>query len=247
MQELVERATIKPEKANEREEHTMKTIGMLVAVELKAVLDKYGGHLTDKSTTGMKVLEYTTEDYRMIIVSPGMGEIAAAAGTQLLISVYDVDMVLNFGVVGGLTEAMAKTKACVVEKVVHYDFDTSPIEPVAVGQYAQFPDVYIPTDRRLYEKARQLHPELKTVICASADKFVAEAEQKRELHRRYGADICEMEAAGIALTCHRSGVPCLLIKIVSDGITGGAEEFKNTIDEAAALCFDIVDEIIGEL
>ena len=232
---------------DEREEQEMKTIGMLVAVELKAVLDKYGGQLTEKSVSGMRVLEYTTGDYRMVIVSPGMGELAAAAGTQLLISVYDVDMVLNFGVVGGLTEAMAKTKACVVEKVVHYDFDISPVEDVAVGQYLQFPDIFIPTDRMLYEKVRQLHPELSSVVCASADKFVADAEQKRELHRRYGADICEMEAAGIALTCHRSGVPCLLIKIVSDGITGGAEEFKNTIDEAAAMCFDIVDEVVAAL
>lgn len=225
----------------------MKTIGMIVAVELKAVLDKYGGRLVEKSVPGYRVLEYTTQQYRMIIVNCGMGEIAAAAGTQFLISTYGVDLVLNFGVVGGLTEAMARTKACIVEKVVHYDFDTSAIEDVEVGRYLQYPDVYIPTDKALLEKARQLHPELTPVICASADKFVAEAEQKRALHHRYGAQICEMEAAGIALTCDRNGIPCLLIKVVSDSITGGAEEFKSSLDEAAAMCFDIVDEIVGGL
>lgn len=225
----------------------MKTIGMIVAVELKAVLDKYGGCLVEKSVPGYRVLEYTTQQYRMIIVNCGMGEIAAAAGTQYLISAYDVDLVLNFGVVGGLTEAMALTKACIVEKVVHYDFDISPIEPVEVGRYPQYPNVYISTDRALMEKARQLHPELTPVICASADKFVAEAEQKRALYNRYGAQICEMESAGIALTCERNAVPCLLIKVVSDSITGGAEEFKTSLDKAAAMCFDIADEIVGEL
>ena len=59
------------------------------------------------------------------------------------------------------------------------------------------------------------------------------AEDKRALHETYGAHICEMEAAGIVLTCDRAGVPCLLLKIVSDGITGGAEEFQATKAEAA--------------
>lgn len=225
----------------------MKKIGMIVAVELQAVLDKYGGRLRDQSVPGFRVLEYTTARYQMIIVNCGMGEIAAAAGTQLLISSYGVDMVLNFGVVGGLSEEMARTRACLVEKIVHYDFDTSAIEAVEVGRYAAFPDVFIPTDRALRDKALALHPELLPVICASADKFVADEEQKRALHRRYGAQICEMEAAGIALTCYRSGVPCLLIKVVSDSISGGAEEFKTSLDETAAICFDIVDGIVGEL
>ena len=33
-----------------------------------------------------------------------------------------------------------------------------------------------------------------------------------------------MEAAAIVMTCDRAGIPCLLIKAVSDGVTGGEEE-----------------------
>lgn len=43
---------------------------------------------------------------------------AAAAATQFLISQMQVDFIVNFGVVGGLTEEMTKTKMCVVESVV---------------------------------------------------------------------------------------------------------------------------------
>ena len=56
-----------------------------------------------------------------------------------------------------------------------------------------------------------------------------------------------MEAAGIVLICNRNNVPCLLIKSVSDSIEGGAEEFRNTVNEAAALCLNIADKIISEL
>lgn len=225
----------------------MKRIGMIVAVEIKAVLDKYGSALEEKNVAGYRVLEYKTPDYELVILNCGAGEIAAAAGTQYLICAYKVDMIVNFGVVGGLTEEMGKTKTAIVEKIVHYDFDTSAIDHCEVGRYVQYPDVYIPVDAYLFNKAREMYPELKPVICASADKFVADPEAKRALNRQYGAEICEMEAAGIALTCDRNHVPCLMIKVVSDGITGGAEEFSQTIDEAAAICIEIVNEVIGAL
>jgi len=225
----------------------MKKIGMIVAVEIKAVLDKYGAALEEKNVAGYRVMEYKTDKYELVILNCGAGEIAAAAGTQYLISEYRVDMIVNFGVVGGLTEEMGKTKTAIVEKVVHYDFDTSAIDNCEVGRYMQYPDVYIPVDKQLFDKARAMYPDLKPVICASADKFVADPEAKRALNKCYGAEICEMEAAGIALICDRNRVPCMMIKVVSDGITGGAEEFTQTIDEAAAICIEIVNEVIGAL
>ncbi len=225
----------------------MKTIGMIVAVEIKAVLDRYGDQLCEKNIAGYRVLEYKTDKYNLVIASCGAGEIAAAGCAQFLICEYKVDMIINFGVVGGLTPEMSKTKTCVVEKVVHYDFDTSAIDNWEVGRYAEYPTVYIPTDKTLMEKAIAINPELMPVICASADKFVADPQAKINLNKQFGAKICEMEAAGIVLTCNRNNVPCLLIKSVSDSIEGGAEEFKNTIDEAASLCLDIADKIMSDL
>ncbi len=225
----------------------MKQIGMVVAVEMDAVLARYGMALTEKRVSGFRVMEYQGESFRLTIVHCGAGEIAAAAATQLLISEYRAELIVNFGVVGGLTPEMAKTKVCIVDKVVHYAFDTSAVDHIPVGRYLQYPDVYIPATHALVEQARGIYPQLTPVICASADRFVDKAEEKRELHEIYGAHICEMEAAGIVLTCDRAGVPCLLLKIVSDGITGGAEEFQATKVEAANICMDLVDRILPRL
>ena len=54
-----------------------------------------------------------------------------------------------------------------------------------------------------------------------------------------------MEAAGIVLTCNRNKVPCLLIKTVSDSISGGAEEFFYAVDESARVCMEITHKIIS--
>ena len=225
----------------------MKKIGMMVAVEIESVLNKYDSRLEETEVGGCKVYQCKDDHFELIIVHSHAGEIRAAAATQLLISHFHVDMIINFGVVGGLTEAMSTTRMCIVEKVVHYDFDTSAADGDPVGKYQDYPDIYIPADPVLLQKALSLHPELVPVVCASGDKFVAAPEQKRELHHTFGADICEMEAAGILYTCNRNQIPCLLIKIVSDSVTGGAEEFWNRVNDTADLCLELVDELIKSL
>ena len=85
------------------------------------------------------------------------------------------------------------------------------------------------------------------MICASADKFVADPEAKRELHRKYGASICDMESAAIALTAYRAGVPALLIKTVSDAVEGGPDEFWEACRRTASICMEIALKLTKEV
>ena len=225
----------------------MKRIGLLVAVEMDAVLSRYGKPQAELETDGFRVFCYENESYVLYAVNAGAGELAAAAATQLLISAFHVELVLNFGVVGGLTPEMAKARTVVVESVVHYDFDVSDWQGLEPGRYMQVPDVRIPATPELVQRALEIAPELRKVVCASADKFVGTAKKKRALHERWGAEICEMEAAGVVLTCRRAGLPCLLVKTVSDGIEGGAEEFDRELKRSAEICLSVADRIIREL
>ena len=227
----------------------MKKIGMLVAIqrEMRAVLARYGKAMAEENRHGFQVYTYDMGDYLLYVVGSGAGEIAAAAACQLLIDRYEVELVVNFGVVGGLTEEMSRTKTCVVERVVHYDFDSSAYDNTVPAQYAEYPDVYLPATAPLVRRAVEIAPELRIVTCASADKFVDDREAKIALHEKYGAEICEMEAAGVVLTCNRSGVACLLIKAVSDGLAGGAEEFETAVLHTAELALEVADKIIREL
>ena len=225
----------------------MKKIGMLVAVEMDAVLRRYGKAERIEKRRGFEMHQYDMGDYELYVLRSGAGEIAAAAAAELLIDRYEAELIVNFGVVGGLTEEMAQTKTVLVEKVVHYDFDTSAYDGTLPGQYFEYPDVYLRPTPALIEKAAAVCPELKRVTCASADKFVDGAEAKSALHARWGADICEMEAAAVVLTCDRAGIPCLLIKTVSDGLTQGGEDFGAAVAATSALCLEVADKIIREL
>lgn len=227
----------------------MKNIGMIVAVqgEIRALLEGYGEACETVKIGAMTLRVYSGDGYKLHVMQTGAGEIAAAAGTQYLISVCGADMILDYGIVGGLTDDMASFRTVIAEKVVHYDFDTSEIDGTKVGQYMEYPDEFIPLNRDFIEKALAVEPSLKPVTVASGDKFVADAAKKRELFETFGAEICEMEAAAVALTCDRNGVPCLMIKTVADSITGGAEGYWETVKESAGIAFRITDRIIREL
>ncbi len=224
-----------------------KKIGLLVAVEMESVFARYGTPGKTEKHGGFEIFRYENERYDLFVINSGIGEIAAAAATGLLIDRYEVELVVNFGVVGGLTEEMALSKTCVVTRVVHYDFDLSGIDPVQPAQYPGYEDIYLPADEELVKRALQICPELKPVICASADKFVGNQTDKERLHRLYDADICEMESAAVLLTCRRNEVPCLMIKAVSDGLTGGGEEFYEAVQQCAAICLEVTDQIIREI
>ncbi len=226
---------------------TKKSIGMLVAVELDSVFTRYGKPGKTEKRGGFTVYDYENDNYLLHVIHSGVGELAASAATELLIDRYETELIVNFGVVGGLTEEMAQTKTCVVTRVVHYDFDISGIDPLLPAQYPGYESIYLPADEELVEKALQIAPELRKVTCASADKFVATAEAKARLHEEYGADICEMESAGVLLSCRRNGIPCLMIKAVSDGLTDSGEAYLEALEKCANLCLEVTDRIIREL
>lgn len=222
-------------------------VGTVVAIEVDAVLSRYGEPQEKQIYPGFTIMIYDCEKYTMYVADSGAGEISAASAAQFLITKYGVDMILNFGVVGALSDKMKTADLCVVSSVIHYDFDSTGWLDLARGQYPGCDSAYVETDRALRECAMRIKPDLVPVVCASADKFVSPEETKRALRESYGADICEMEAAGIVYTCRRNGVPCLLIKAVSDSLTGGGREFMTELSRVSGICFDVTDRVIKAL
>lgn len=177
---------------------------------------------------------------------PYVGEIAAAAATQLLITHYKVNFVFNFGVVGALTEQAALRDFVYVRDVVHYDMDTSVVDGTPMGRYACFDATAVQTDEYLLNKAIAAHT-YPLVRCASADKFVDSAERKAALHTDFGADVCDMESAGILFTCNFNRVPCLLVKCIADSVYGGYAEYKRTVNDACRDFAELAAQIAAAL
>lgn len=224
-----------------------KSIGLIAAIEIDAVFEHYGKYTELPAPVGFKLFRVEKENCDLFVLRTGMGVIAASAGVQYLATAYGVSAIVNFGVVGGLTQDMRKHKVCVVQRVVHYKYDCSEFMDLAVGQVDGHSSIYLPTDEKLLDAAIASAPDLIPVTCCSGDKFISTAEEKSFLHERFGGEICDMESAGIVLTCEINGIPCLLLKAVSDGLADGAAGFYAELKAASLMSLGVADEIIDKI
>ncbi len=177
-------------------------IGMVIAIEseLRRFLE---------SSRALDVLE---QDHRRIYktviggndiyaLRSGAGIIDASSATQYLITRFGVDVILNFGVTGALHTGPQVSDLFVVDRVCHYEYDTSPVDPVERYQYPEYEDKFMRPDEGLIRLALKIEPGLKTAADASGSLFIADRAVKERLADETGCDICEMESAGILRTC----------------------------------------------
>jgi len=225
----------------------MIKVGMIVAVETDAIFSKYKDIKKLDAPKGFNVYEHNDEKYQLFIMHCGMGTVLAAAGTQYLIDNFNVDVIVDFGVVGGLTPSMSVEKLVIVDRVVHYRYDCSEFMDLKVGQVDGHDSIYLYTDEALLNKALNIVPNLKKATIASGDKFVSTAQEKAYIHETFDCDICDMESSGIVLVCEANNKPCLLFKAVSDGLSGGANEFWKELVNVSLKCLDITDQVINQI
>ena len=223
-------------------------IGLIIAIqrELAAFLQS-GEERTEENVAGRTVYITRMEGHDICAIQSGCGEIDAASAAMLLIVKYGCEVVLNFGVAGALEEDLKVEDLFVAEKVWHYDFDaTAFADCVKVGQYEEYPDEFIPLDEGLQKLVAEKVSGVRKITVASGDKFVEDRAEKIRL-RDSGCGICEMELAGIARVCERSGVKCLSVKCISDTFDGNGDDFEKNVKNSAEKAFRAIREVLKAL
>ncbi len=225
----------------------MKKIGMISAmlIESQKVTEWLGKPLKIDLYGDFKVETYVKNNAEIYLINSGVGEILASARCQILCSIYKVDFIINFGLCGSLNN-LQLSEMCVVTRIVHYDFDISALDGIEVGRYSRFDSPLVKTDENLVNFVCLLDENIQKVVCASADKFVADEKVKENLNKTYGAEICEMESAGILLISIANHVPALFIKVVSDS-KSHKEEFNAFVERNNFNFVQILDKITKEV
>ena len=219
-------------------------IGIIIAIEreLKSFLES--GHDITKEQIGKRTVYYAEMyGHEIAATLSGYGEIDAAAATQFLISQSGCELVINFGVAGAIVPGLKVEDIFLVDKVCHYDYDVSPIDPVKKHQYVEYEDEFIPLDAGLKELVSEKLPSVKTVTVASGDRFVEKTEDKQEL-AMLGCQICDMEIAAIARICLYNDVRCLSIKCISDTYEGDGGDFNTNVINSARVAFDMLKNVL---
>ena len=225
----------------------MKRIGLLIAVEMDAILNS-DYQLLEKCQVGkFEVYKYQINNQEIIAIHSGIGQVYAAAASEILISLFKVDVIINFGVAGSLSDDLGLASICLVKGLVDYQYDVSKIDNVEPARHENYPDVVIETNKELRDLVLSLHPSLPQVNCASGHVFVEDKKEKERLFKEYHCSIVEMEAIGIQLIADMHDVPVLYIKGISDNVLGGAAQYSDFKNKVAKLCLEIVDSLFNKL
>ena len=221
-------------------------IGLLIAVEIDSLLKSRLSYVKTDHVGKFDAYIYEINGNQITAIQSGCGQIKAAAAAEILISVYHVDFIINFGIVGALTEKIGLQQVCLVDRVVDYTFDTSEADGCEVGRHLEYPSIHLKTNEKLIEKALEVVPSLVRVSCASGSKFVASPEEKLRIHQDFECDIIDMEAAGILLTADMHDIGVLFIKGISDSLHGGKEEFLAMYRKSSDVCLQIVMQLLEQ-
>lgn len=189
-------------------------IGLMYAMpgEIESLLAQEGTHLL-QTVAGVSFY-HIRED--VIACCGGVGKVNAAMATQLLITLYRPDVILNAGVAGCFEEVPIGTLV-LAEGFVQHDVDTTGVgDPV--GLVSTVKQITFPTSDFAAAKAAmdKLGLPYRTGLVATGDWFAVPCRRTQWIADTFHPLLCEMEGCAVAQVCMRNGVKCMAIKSVSD-------------------------------
>lgn len=167
----------------------------------------------------------------VVSVVCGIGKVNAAICTQILISNFNVDKVINVGVAGGISKDIYPGDIVIADNLVEHDMDTTAFGD-AYGQVPRLDTFDFKCDSTLVELARKACAKVEGINTfvgriVSGDVFVDSLEKIKWLEAEFSALSCEMEGASIAHTCYLNNIPFVVIRSISDNANNGAHmDFK---------------------
>ncbi|WP_061162243.1 5'-methylthioadenosine/adenosylhomocysteine nucleosidase [Caballeronia temeraria] len=222
----------------------MKRLGIMAALpqelgDLIAQMNAAGGVRT--VTLGQR--EYYIGDAHGLPVAVTLariGKVAAAATASTLIHVFDADAIVFTGVAGGVRADVQVGDIVVADALMQHDLDASPLFPryeVPLLDRARFDadralsdalaaaaDAFIAEESAvLAERFAVAQPRVHRGMIVSGDRFIASHDALFGLRDALpDALAVEMEGAAIAQVCYEHGVPCAVVRTISDSADAAA-------------------------
>ena len=155
----------------------------------------------------------------VVLALSGIGKVNAALSTALVLQ-HRPDFVINTGSAGGLGSELKVGDVVIGTQTAHHDVDVTAFG-YAIGHVPQMPARF-ESDPALCAAAEKAaaafeHAAVHRGLIVSGDQFVHSSESVAEVRRHFpDAQAVEMEAAAIAQSCHRFGVPFVVVRAISD-------------------------------
>lgn len=188
---------------------------------------------------GMRFNAGTLCGIEAVVVTSGVGKVNAAACTQILITHFNVDHLINTGVSGAIHHELEVGDIVVSTDCMEHDFDAT-VFGYKFGEIPRLDESIFVADEKLVSLAMAAsqkevtnHMTMKGRI-VSGDQFVSSVERKDFILEHFGAATTEMEGAAIAHVAAINKIPFVIIRAMSDKADGSAHVSFDTFAVEAA-------------
>ena len=177
-------------------------------------------HCKTQQIAHHEVFTGTIAQHTVCLVQCGIGKVASAAATALLIQAFKPDAVINTGSAGGFDPDLNIGDVVIASKLLHHDVNVTHFG-YELGQVPQMP-LYYESDDNLIDIAEKAVSSLdkvqvKTGLVCSGDSFVGSDEAASVIKNNFSdMKAVEMEGAAIAQVCHLMNTSFVVIRSLSD-------------------------------
>ncbi|MCT4687933.1 5'-methylthioadenosine/adenosylhomocysteine nucleosidase [Vallitalea sp.] len=167
-------------------------------------------------------------DKEVVVVRCGIGKVNAAVCTQIMIDKFNVDMIVNTGVAGAVSNELNIADIVISSDALQHDMDATSFG-YKLGEIPRMDVSCFKADEKLIELASKASENKITdhnvfvERIVSGDQFVSNMKVKKRLLENFGGFCTEMEGASIAHVCHLNNVPFVVIRSISDKADNSAE------------------------
>lgn len=202
----------------------------------------------------------TLNGQQVVVGRSGAGKVNAAIIATLLIGEFNPSAIIFSGTAGAVDPTLRQGDVVIGTTVAQHDVGlqaadgirrrgmrnavTGALDPLLVPA----PEALLATARRSAQGLRlpsvqtpdgeSRTPQIVEGVIVTGDVFLADASRRGALRDALGATAIEMEGAAVVQACRQFGVPCLVIRSITDRADGQAvvsyEQFLATASENAA-------------
>jgi adenosylhomocysteine nucleosidase len=195
--------------------------GIIGAMEPEvAILKKALTNASSESYFGYEFHHGQLNGTDVVIVQSGIGKVAAALATALLIDKYSPDYVVNTGSAGGFDQSLKVGDVVISSEVRYHDVNVTAFG-YEIGQLPANPAAFEPHPV-LVEAAKVGVDSLENIntlvgLITTGDTFMTADDDIAKARENFPTMAAvEMEGAAIAQTCHQFSTPFVVIRSMSD-------------------------------
>ena len=184
--------------------------------------------LTDATTStfaGYTFYQGQLNNTEVVIVQSGIGKVAAALATALIIDKFNPDYVVNTGSAGGFDQSLKVGDIVISSAVRYHDVDVTAFG-YEIGQLPANPAAYLPhptlisaAQAGVTALSSTAKTNIQTLVglITTGDTFMTKEDDIAKARENFPTMAAvEMEGAAIAQTCHQFNVPFVIIRSMSD-------------------------------